>query len=457
LIILMPIRVTFFFRYLSCSFPSSIFFIALRADLVALEQRDPATARAIVATGTEHVGDLCAFEWVLNYKQALLCLAQLQFDEAAELFVASLQVYVRVGRRSMVPFMAMYAVQASLVASLVAGGEASQTRAVEMLLLVRKYRALPKKNWGRQDKWAFKVYSEGGYGRVIGDDCADDGADDAVGDAAGDPEGKAGEGKEEAKKVLTGKAKKSPRFRKRSKSKASKAEAEEEGDTTPDTAEGVETNLNFASLGIWPALDCIESMALRMRCTCWVPHATAEKLVEMLDSAPRHRREAIPIPTVAQQARVAMVRAQILHHQPPNRWQEALDYCDEAIALEPDLVAEDMAIADRAQQAETDGADDEYERNEYDEVERNEYEGLKYGAVPMSYCLKGLILTTVVDDEGGNDEEGAKGRAKEGAKKGAKGEGSNGKAVAVVGGRASDLPRAQEAYKLMTAYGKKRR
>jgi hypothetical protein len=134
-------------------YPNSIFFIALRADAVALEKRDPAAARTICATATGHVGDLVAFEWVLNYKQALFCLAQLKFEEAAELFVQSLHVYVTVGRRSMVPFMAMYAIHASLVA----GGKANEERTVEMLLLVRKYRALPKKNWGRQDKWAFKV------------------------------------------------------------------------------------------------------------------------------------------------------------------------------------------------------------------------------------------------------------------------------------------------------------
>jgi hypothetical protein len=97
------------------------------------------------------------------------------------------------------------------------------------------------------------------------------------------------------------------------------------------------------------------------------------------------------------------------------------------------------------------------------QVVRNGYEGLNYGAVPMALCLKGMILTTVVEKEegteGGGDNSSTTEPATEGGgREGEEGEeGEDASTGAVVGGRARDLPEAQAAFRQMTAYGKKRR
>ena len=51
----------------------------------------------------------------------------------------------------MVPYTAVYSALAFMVAD-------ANTEAVAMLELVRQYQQLDKSNWGRQDKWAFKVH-----------------------------------------------------------------------------------------------------------------------------------------------------------------------------------------------------------------------------------------------------------------------------------------------------------
>ena len=72
--------------------------------------------------GLPCVASLKALQWLVHYKLGLCHLARLEWAEAGERFAASLQVYVEVGRRSMVPFMAMHAALCHLVAA--AGGAA---------------------------------------------------------------------------------------------------------------------------------------------------------------------------------------------------------------------------------------------------------------------------------------------------------------------------------------------
>ena len=49
-------------------------------------------------------------QWFACYKRGQYALAALEWGVAAMWFRKSLQVYIDVGRKSMVPFMAMYAV-----------------------------------------------------------------------------------------------------------------------------------------------------------------------------------------------------------------------------------------------------------------------------------------------------------------------------------------------------------
>jgi hypothetical protein len=42
------------------------------------------------------------------------------------------------------------------------------------------------------------------------------------------------------------------------------------------------------------------------------------------------------------------------HHQPPNRWGEALAFCEQAIILEAELLAEDTRLAECAALGEDD-------------------------------------------------------------------------------------------------------
>eukprot|EP00656_Telonema_subtile_P041359 TRINITY_DN4648_c0_g1_i2.p1 TRINITY_DN4648_c0_g1~~TRINITY_DN4648_c0_g1_i2.p1 ORF type:complete len:432 (+),score=122.71 TRINITY_DN4648_c0_g1_i2:130-1425(+) len=140
------------FAWAQDRFPNSIFFRGLEADLAA-NQRELDRAEQLCEEIEPHIGELRALEWVLNYKKGLYALAGHHWLRAAHCFRDSLQVYIDVGRRSMVPFTALYSALAFLVA-----GE--QHEADSMLDLVAQYKALDKSNWARQDRWAFEMHAE---------------------------------------------------------------------------------------------------------------------------------------------------------------------------------------------------------------------------------------------------------------------------------------------------------
>jgi len=144
-------------------YPGSVFFQGLEADLCAA-QKDIARATELSTALEGQVGELRALQWVLCYKRGMYALTDLQLSAAAEFFRASLQVYVEVGRRSMVPFMAMYSgICFHAAADQVEGGltegdaEALRASAGTMVDMVGEYEAMDKKNWGRQDRWAFET------------------------------------------------------------------------------------------------------------------------------------------------------------------------------------------------------------------------------------------------------------------------------------------------------------
>ena len=55
--------------------------------------------------------------WLASYKRGVLALAQLDWLTAMGAFTEPLQVYRNVGRRSMVPFVAMHAALAAMAAN----------------------------------------------------------------------------------------------------------------------------------------------------------------------------------------------------------------------------------------------------------------------------------------------------------------------------------------------------
>ena len=70
---------------------------------------------------TLRFGKSTALHSVTHYKRALYLLGDLRFVDAAASFKASMQIYVDVGRRSMVPFSATYALLAYKFAASLTG------------------------------------------------------------------------------------------------------------------------------------------------------------------------------------------------------------------------------------------------------------------------------------------------------------------------------------------------
>ena len=134
-------------------YEGSPFFAAVEADLAAA-QRDVPRASAVCAAARPRASGLHALAWVFAWKQALYHLTAMEWAEAGAQFRASLAVYEKVGRRSMVPYVAMQAATCFLTAADAAAADTAgvlQAQAAAMLGLVARYHAADKGNWGRQD------------------------------------------------------------------------------------------------------------------------------------------------------------------------------------------------------------------------------------------------------------------------------------------------------------------
>uniref|UniRef100_A0A7S3UYN8 GOLD domain-containing protein n=1 Tax=Aplanochytrium stocchinoi TaxID=215587 RepID=A0A7S3UYN8_9STRA len=205
------------FKWAQESYENSVFFSLIRADFVASKQKI-ASSMEILDSALPYAKELKALEWAVNYKRGVYELADLNFEKAAVYFENSIQVYVRVGRRSMVPFMAMYSFLCYRVVQ--QRGEEAKTememdsataksKADEMLSLIVDYKNMDKANWGRQDIYAFKMLA-------LYKDIDEDDKDD---DFESEP---------------------------------------------------------------WPLLDLAENMVIRMRCTRWMNESQANRFLEML-------------------------------------------------------------------------------------------------------------------------------------------------------------------------------
>ena len=132
-------------------YPNSFVYAIVEADYWSC-QTQPEKAREIMQSfeNADFLIELKALRWVQAYKSGLLCLTAFDYSGAAEEFKKSFQVYREVGRRSMVPFMAIYAALCYYTAGEMESGD-------EMLAVVEEYKAMKKKNWGRQDQFAFRT------------------------------------------------------------------------------------------------------------------------------------------------------------------------------------------------------------------------------------------------------------------------------------------------------------
>lgn len=252
----------------------SVFFSGIEADYYAC-QKQVRKGVEITESAAQFVGDLKALEWALHYKRGVYQLTDLQFAKSGRSFEASIEVYVKVGRRSMVPFMAMYAALCYLVVADQKGRQelvdddisvvedddqhemdaaAAAAHAEEMLALVRKYEALDKKNWGRQDQWAFKVAH----------------------------------------------------------------------------SYDMHSLLNDCQVPAWPLLDLVDSMILRMRCTRWMDDTQAADLLELMKSEHGER-----VDNVDEEIRLCAYFSEILLER--EQHQAALEWCDKGLLLKDDI------------------------------------------------------------------------------------------------------------------------
>ncbi len=151
-------------KWAAAEYPGSLFFTSLTADIEAVFRRDVAAARAMQEREAAEMSRLPALMWVLNYKRGLYALTEREWLRAGRCFKVSTDVYVAAKRRSMVPFMCAYSFLCCAQAELEAGAAqdaaglaAARAEAVAALTMLAQYRANGKKNWGRQDEWAFQV------------------------------------------------------------------------------------------------------------------------------------------------------------------------------------------------------------------------------------------------------------------------------------------------------------
>lgn len=301
------------FAWARQKFPMSVFFSGIEADFEAT-RKNVDLATHIIDRAAPFAGELKALEWALNYKRGVYELTRLNFAKAAACFEESLQVYVRVGRRSMVPFMAIYSALCYHVFAHVKHREevlqdeidlaaedgllddsdedantdedhldahdsdyiensdhddfdplsemdaaTAAAHAEEMLCLVQNYRSMKKDNWGHQDDWAFAVYNE--YDGSHADEV------DAFAGTQRQP---------------------------------------------------------------WPLLDLIESMIWRMRCTRWMEEETTAEMLSLLQTDESERT-----PHPDDQIRVCACFAQVLLER--GQAEPALVWCDRGLAFEDSL------------------------------------------------------------------------------------------------------------------------
>jgi len=140
------------------TYPGSLFYRGLVADFFAVTERNLAKAKSMLEADASTMKQFPALEWVLHYKRGAYALCSADWKEAASHFRDSMVVYEKVGRRSMVPFMAAYTLLCKLQSAAEGIDEdTSMNEAKEMVAILKKYKAMKKSDWGRQDTFGFEI------------------------------------------------------------------------------------------------------------------------------------------------------------------------------------------------------------------------------------------------------------------------------------------------------------
>jgi hypothetical protein len=130
-------------------YPGSIFFAGVQANVFAMRQ-DIASAIACIQEVEQLATKLPGVGFVLYFKMGVYNMAKLDFGAAASALRSAVQAHKSHNRRAMVPYLSLLAAYCEWQTSNYAGVQ-------ELLEQVKEYSEKPKKDWGRQDKYAFKV------------------------------------------------------------------------------------------------------------------------------------------------------------------------------------------------------------------------------------------------------------------------------------------------------------
>lgn len=150
-------------EWAKASFPDSLFFGILEADLHASRRRLPEALGVLEhAMALPCLDELRALKAVFSYKKAIYHLAALEWIEAARAFELAQAIYKASGRRSLGPSMAMYAAQCFCID----GGDGCEEAVARMMGEVATYKELDKSNWPRPDNMMFQLHGEYADGSV---------------------------------------------------------------------------------------------------------------------------------------------------------------------------------------------------------------------------------------------------------------------------------------------------
>ncbi|GBG30334.1 Tetratricopeptide repeat protein 39C [Hondaea fermentalgiana] len=355
------------FAWASEKYPTSVFFSGIEADFEAI-RKNVDLAIVIIDRAAPFAGELKALEWALNYKRGVYELTKLNFARAAVYFEESLQVYVRVGRRSMVPFMAIYsALCYHVVAHVKNRAELAQDEidlAEEALLeddsaedddedlhldghhvhqidevgTNKDTENLDALSPGVETNAHDEAESEKASNNLdnvggvdIGDDSDEEDEHDASADIDPIEDMDAATAAAHSEEMLC----LVENYRAMKKDNWGRQD-EWAFDVYKEYHETLEAETGAGESDAplprepWPLLDIVESMIWRMRCTRWMEEANTVEMLALLQQDETERE-----PDFDDQIRVCACFAQVLLER--NQTEPALEWCDRGLALESSL------------------------------------------------------------------------------------------------------------------------
>eukprot|EP00510_Aplanochytrium_minuta_P001599 CAMPEP_0184020794 /NCGR_PEP_ID=MMETSP0954-20121128/9552_1 /TAXON_ID=627963 /ORGANISM="Aplanochytrium sp, Strain PBS07" /LENGTH=747 /DNA_ID=CAMNT_0026302705 /DNA_START=200 /DNA_END=2440 /DNA_ORIENTATION=+ len=306
------------FRWAEYYHPNSVFFSLIKADLAACRHNIP-LARQITDAIAPHIEELTALVWVLNYKRGIFALADLEFTKAAQCFEKSLQLNEESGIESNVPFLAMYAALCYLIV-------ADHENVIEHDKQLSELGDLQDHDISDEED-TFFVEDQIGYDFEDDEDLSNEETMDSARAAA----------HAEEMLALVGKYKKEPR-------KSWGRQDRWAFDLHKKYENGCDR--------MWPLLDMVECMTLRMRCSKWMNDEEAEQLMKLVTTEENERPNVGP----DEKIRVRAYFAEILLRRGQHR--NSLAWCDAGLKMQKEL----------------------------------SWEGAFYGAVPMLHYIRAVNM-----------------------------------------------------------------